>query len=108
MLTAQAILWPLTLTSPEWPPVTPASQYNLFLYSLHNTLRFVELDQCVVILWKGSQRGSHSAPLHLQVQLSIEIHVLIILITLLITTNNLCEKIQHVLLEHAFNLRLLV
>ncbi len=57
---AQAILRPPT--SPERPPVTPSSQYNLFLYSLHNTSRFVELDQCVVISWKGSRKGSCSAP----------------------------------------------
>ncbi len=91
----QAILQPPT--SPEQPPVTPASQYNLFLYSLHNTSRFVELDQCVIFSWKGLRKGSYGAPLHLQVQLSIEICVLIILFTLLITTNNLCEKkIRHV------------
>src|SRR6266702_5832842 len=85
---AQAILRPPT--SPERPPVTPSSQYNLFLYSLHNTSRFVELDQCVVFSRKGLWKGSCSAPSHLQVRLSI--FVLIILFTLLITTNNLCEK----------------
>src|SRR6266702_2460807 len=69
----QAILQPPT--SPEQPPVTPASQYNLFLYSLHNTSRFVELDQCVVFSRKGLRKGSCSAPSHLQVRLSIEICV---------------------------------